>query len=266
MELYLGTGGYSNDDWLGLLYPANCKPADYLRHYAVHFNAVELNSSFYAIPGIKAFQGMINKSQSRMRFSIKAHQSITHSRDATPDTYQRLLESIQPLRDVGMLGPILLQFPYSFPRNPQNRLYLQQVISQLTDVTVAVEFRHASWDNAEVRDAFKKAAVTWVSVDYPVLSGLPQGGLHLTSSITYIRMHGRNTQTWWDGKSAAERHDYRYSSDELRPWVVDIVAHKAQLSQVYIMMQNTTKGHAIHNLGMLRDLFAEHAIEAPVHL
>lgn len=266
MELYLGTGGYSNDDWLGLLYPQNAKPAAYLGYYAQHFNAVELNSSFYAIPGIKAFEGMLKKSQSRLRFAIKAHQSITHSRDANPDTYQRLLESIQPLRDAGMLGPILLQFPYSFPRNPENRLYLQEVLRQLGGSTVAVEFRHASWDNPTVREAFHKAAVTLVSVDYPPLSGLPQPGLQLTSSIAYIRMHGRNSKTWWDGKSAAERHDYRYSSDELRPWVLDIVAHKEQLSQVYLMMQNTTKGHAIDNLRMLRDLFAEEGIEAPVYL
>ena len=27
MELYLGTGGYSNDDWLGLLYPEGTKSA-----------------------------------------------------------------------------------------------------------------------------------------------------------------------------------------------------------------------------------------------
>ena len=57
MELYLGTGGYSNDDWIGLLYPAGTKPNDYLKVYAQHFNAVELNSSFYAIPGLKGLSG-----------------------------------------------------------------------------------------------------------------------------------------------------------------------------------------------------------------
>ncbi len=79
MELYLGTGGYSNDDWLGLLYPEGAKSADYLNIYAQHFNAVELNSSFYNIPGTKAFAGMVRKSEGRVRFAVKLHRSMTSS-------------------------------------------------------------------------------------------------------------------------------------------------------------------------------------------
>ncbi len=51
MELYLGTGGHANDDWLEPLYPEGTKLADYLKIYAQHFNTVGLNSSFYNIPG-----------------------------------------------------------------------------------------------------------------------------------------------------------------------------------------------------------------------
>ena len=62
MEIYLGTGGYTNDDWVGLLYPPEVKKDKWLELYAQQFNGVELNSSFYNVPGIKAFEGMLKKS------------------------------------------------------------------------------------------------------------------------------------------------------------------------------------------------------------
>jgi uncharacterized protein YecE (DUF72 family) len=261
VELYLGTGGYSNDDWLGLLYPSGTKSSDYLSIYAEHFNAVELNSSFYAIPGLKAFAGMVEKSKSKLRFSIKIPQEMTHQRKADAELYQRLFESVAPLREVGMLGPFLAQFPYAFHRTAENRLYLKELVERFKSELLAVEFRHWSWDNPEVREAFKEAGVIWVSVDYPQLRGLPKSGLHVTSDIAYIRMHGRNKDNWWEGKDASERHDYQYSLEELRPWVRQIAEQAEQLSQVYLMMQNTTKGHALKNLEMLKSLFAEAGLE-----
>lgn len=266
MELYLGTGGYSNDDWLGLLYPSGTKPARYLEIYAQHFNGVELNSSFYAIPGIKAFEGMVRKSGARVRFAVKVHQSITHSRDADEAMYQRLLESVEPLREVGMLGALLVQFPYSFKRTRENRIYLKDLLDRLASERVAVEFRHDSWDTEQVREGFRAVGQTFVSVDYPSLRGLPSSGLQVTSDTIYIRMHGRNAAKWWDGKNASERHDYRYSPDELRPWVQQLKACEDEVAQIYLMMQNTTKGHAIENLRMLRTLFSEVGLDASVNL
>ena len=264
MELYLGTGGYSNDDWLGLLYPEGTKSADYLKIYAQHFNAVELNSSFYNIPGIKAFAGMVRKSEGRVLFAVKLHRSMTHSRDADEETYKRMLESVHPLREAGMLGPFLAQFPYSFHRTADNRKYLLDLIKHFEGERLALEFRTDDWDLDEVRESLKEFGLITVSVDYPPLPGLPASGLHITSDTAYIRLHGRNEKTWWDGKSAAARHDYLYTPDELKGWALAIDEHKDALSQVYLLLQNTTKGHALKNLAMLKELFDEVGLGAPI--
>ncbi len=268
MELYLGTGGYSNDDWLGIFYPEGTKSGDYLGHYAEHFNAVELNSSFYNIPGIKAFAGMVKKSGSRVRFAVKLHGSMTHSRDADEGLYPRLFESVAPLREAGMLGPFLAQFPYSFHRTPENRVYLKSLTERFVAAgeTLALEFRTAEWHVPEVYEALSSAGLVAVSVDYPQLPKMPKPELLVTSSTAYIRLHGRNEEKWYGGKSAAERHDYLYTPDELRPWVTDIVTKEGQLEQVYVLFQNTTKGHALKNLQMMRHLFAEHGVDAPISL
>ncbi len=257
MEVYLGTGGYANDDWVGLLYPEGSKPGDWLRTYAQHFNAVELNSSFYAIPGVKVFAGMLAKSEGRVRFAVKLHQSMTHTRDAEAGLYTRLRESVAPLREAWVLGPFLAQFPYAFKRTPANLLYLQELAQRFEGEVLAVEFRHASWDRSAVREALTKAGLAWVGVDLPALPGLPKPTFYVTTEVAYIRTHGRNTATWWAGKTAAERHDYLYDADELRHWVAEVMARSDELTQLYWLLQNTTNGHALKNAVTVRELLAE---------
>lgn len=101
-------------------------------------------------------------------------------------------------------------------------------------------------------------------MDYPPLPNLPKPELLQTSDSAYIRLHGRNEKTWYGGKSAAERHDYLYSKDELSGWVQEILG--AELEQVYVMFLNTTKGHALKNLKMVGELFAEAGVDAPISL
>lgn len=257
VELYLGTGGYSNEDWVGLLYPEGSKPGEWLKLYARYFNAVELNSSFYAIPGIKAFAGMVAKSEGKVRFAVKLHQSMTHTRDAEAELYVRLRQSVSPLRDAGVLGPFLAQFPYAFKRTPANRRYLKELAQRFEGEALAIEFRHASWDEPEVRAAFAEAGLIWVSVDLPPLPGLPAPALYATTEVAYLRMHGRNRAAWWSGKTAAERHDYLYDADELRPWIAEVLARADSLAQLYWFWQNTTKGHALKNAVMVQDLLVE---------
>ena len=45
-RIYLGTGGYSDTDLLGTLYPTGTKKTDFLREYAKQYGAVEINSTF----------------------------------------------------------------------------------------------------------------------------------------------------------------------------------------------------------------------------
>lgn len=264
MELYLGTGGYSNEDWVGQLYPPEAKKDQWLSIYSQSFNAVELNSSFYNIPGIKAFEGMVKKSEGRVHWAVKIHQAMTHERNADDEDYKRLFESVAPLRNAGVLGPFLAQFPQSFHRTPENRKYFASLAERFADKELApgglaVEFRHNSWNNQEVREAFQKAGLVWTSTDYPPLPGLPKNQLHLTREIAYIRLSGRNKEKWYEGKDQSERHDYRYTKEELSFWVRSLVeaSEQEQISQAWFIFNNTTKGHALENIRVLRELLQE---------
>lgn len=264
MKLLIGTGGYTNEDWLGLIYPEGTKQPDFLSIYSRYFNAVEVNSSFYAIPGEKAFAGMLRKTDGKTMFTVKLNKVFTHERNYTEDDVQRMILSPKPIREAGMLGPFLAQFPYSFKRTPEHRKYLQHLVTAFEGHPLAIEFRHASWLKDEVLEAFRELGILWVSADYPPMDGLPPYQVQASAKTAYIRLHGRNQETWWEGQSASDRHDYRYSEEEIQDIAAQIAALK-DVDTLYLFFQNTTKGHALFNYQTLKDALGQHdlVVEIP---
>ncbi|GMA17199.1 DUF72 domain-containing protein [Deinococcus metallilatus] len=254
MRVWIGCGGYTNDDWTapGLIYEGVKKDA-YLETYSHYFDAVELNSSFYAIPGIKAFEGMVRKSGGRTRFAVKLNKVFTHERTPTDADFDRMLQSPEPLREAGVMGPYLAQFPYSFHRTGDNRKYLLGLAERFAGHELAVELRHASWDKPEVREGMAEHGLIWVSPDYPPVGGMPEPQVHVTTDVGYLRLHGRNKGSWWEGQSASERHDYLYTRAEMDEWAEKIALVADDLSELYVFFENTTRGHALKNIPMLRE-------------
>ena len=88
----------------------------------------------------------------------------------------------------------------------------------------------------------------------------------LTSPTAYVRMHGRNAETWnVRGGSAAERFDYLYSDEELAEWVPQLKELADQAEQAYVVFNNNNrsrvggreKAQAPTNAEMLRDQLAQ---------
>jgi uncharacterized protein YecE (DUF72 family) len=96
--------------------------------------------------------------------------------------------------------------------------------------------------------------------------------LAVTSPLVYVRMHGRNADTWnVRGRSAAERFDYLYSDEELREWVEPLQELAGQAEQAYVVFNNNNRSpsgdggfvaQAAANAFQLRKLLAE--AEVPV--
>lgn len=249
MNIYLGTGGYSDADLVGALYPKNTKRQDFLAQYANFYNAVEINSSFYAPLGQKAFLGMLQKSCGKLRFCVKLHQDFSHTLIANNDRAKAFLQAVMPIMESGKLGALLLQFPASFQRTLDNRMYLDKVVRWFDSVPLAVEFRSPSWHIDKVVSQFHERELIMVGVDYPCVQGLPKTALYITHKIAYLRLHGRNLG-WWSAKNTAERHDYLYSQAQMQNLAHAIMAHNVQ--DFYIFFQNTTKAQAVQNIAMLR--------------
>lgn len=249
-HIYIGTGGYSDTDLLGTLYPLGSAKADFLHHYSRHYDTVEINSTFHAPIGIKALQGMLAKAAGRLRFSIKLHQDFSHKRTATAEQARQFLKALQPLIEQNALATLFVQFPHTFERTPINRIYLAQLTEWFADYPLSIEFRHTSWHIPSVWQAFtQKPNLIWCNVDYPANIGLPAFQFQPNQPTAYLRLHGRNPH-WWQVDSAQARHDYRYSEAELTQLAQHIVGQP--FDELYLYFQNTTQSHSFYNIATLK--------------
>ncbi len=254
-ELRIGTSGYDYPDWKGPFYPSDLDRADFLGFYSSRFSTVELNFSYYRMPTRAQLAGLLKRSGGGLDFSIKAHGSLTHKVDtaAWKGAAHEYAESLAPLAEAGRLTAVLFQFPFSFHYTPENRRYLDYLLAELHELPRVVEFRNAEWLNTRVFDALRERGVGFCAVDAPQLKGLPAAIDIVTSSLAYLRFHGRNELNWW-GSDAAARFNYLYSSDELKSWVGRLASmlRSAEIMRVYF--NNHPYGQAARNAAMLTQL------------
>jgi uncharacterized protein YecE (DUF72 family) len=139
--LFLGCPVWACADWRGSLFPAHVQSAELLAHYAQCFNAVEGNSSFYALPSARHIAQWRAATSDDFRFCFKFPRRISHElqlRHAAPET-QEFLQRIAPLG--ARLGPIMLQLGPKF--SPAYLPDLQRYLDTLSaEFHYAVEVRH----------------------------------------------------------------------------------------------------------------------------
>lgn len=143
-HLYLGTSGWSYKSWGGAFYPAGLSSGDYLSHYVRHFRAIEIDSTFYAIPRLQTVQRWHRTAPDEFLFCPKFPRIITHEKmlsEAGPET-ALFLNTMDALSE--HLGPLILQFEYKFSPDYFNALqaYLQSLPAKYR---YAVEVRNPKW-------------------------------------------------------------------------------------------------------------------------
>jgi len=156
-KIYAGTSGWAYANWKPAFYPPKLPSKKFLEHYATRLNSVEVNMTFRRFASEKLQQGWIGCTPPGFRFSIKAHQNITHVkrlREAAEFT-RSFLVSLQPLAGAGKLGTVLFQLP---PFLKHDQALLEDFLGLLPQgVRSTFEFRHPSWFCDEVYAALRKA-------------------------------------------------------------------------------------------------------------
>src|SRR5262245_30475333 len=115
----VGIAGWSYPDWEGTVYPRTKGRGFHpLAYLAPHVDAVEVNSSFYALPDVRHVErwAAIAAPHADLVFTAKLHRDLTHEAwSATrPGTLAALLAALEPLRAAGRLVALLAQFPIGF--------------------------------------------------------------------------------------------------------------------------------------------------------
>ena len=131
----IGTGG-----WAYFQVPE----MDSLTAYSKAFNFVEVNSTFYTIPGINEVTSWRKRVKSDFEFSVRCHQDLTHiySLKPIPESYQILNKMLRICKtlDANILH---IQTPSKFKITPSKLNSIRDLLSsfQFKGIRLAWEIR-----------------------------------------------------------------------------------------------------------------------------
>ncbi len=155
-KLYAGTSGYSYPSWKPHFYPQNVPSSRFLNYYASRLNLVEVNYTFRQIAKASTFEKWLAATPDGFLFSPKAHQKITHIlKLKNAQEFTRLfLDSLQPLRAAGRLGPVLFQLPPTLKADAERLSEFVQALPKSDRYTF--EFRNETWFATEILDILRR--------------------------------------------------------------------------------------------------------------
>ncbi len=253
--LYVGTSGYSYDDWIGPYYPEGIGKTEMLPFYAREFKTTKINYTYYRMPSARTLADMTAHVPDDFVFSIKASKELTHEREAQdPALFGRFTAAPVPLIESGKLGCVPAQFPNSFKPSAANRDYLKQFRDQMGDLPVAIEFRNAGWISDETMDLLRANRLGYCCVDEPHLKGLIPPIAVATAPVAYVRFHGRNYKDWWQHDEAWQRYSYSYPTEELQEWVPKIEALTQAAPTTFIYTNNHYRGQSVDTVRQIKAL------------
>ena len=270
-DIRVGPAGWSYPDWRGRVYPEGAGTKfDTLALVAKYFDTAEINSSFYHPPSPDTARSWLRRIEHNPNFifTAKLYRTFTHERGKATNEDEKLFRAgLDPLMEAGKLGAVLIQFPWSFKNEIEERNYLNQVVARFKEYPLVVELRHESWNNPRVLQTLEDLGVGLCDIDQPLFSNSIKPSAEVTSSIGYIRLHGRNYQNWFrEEANVVERYDYLYSRDELEPWLNRIREVSGKAKQTFVIANNHARGQSLVNAFEILAELEEERVPGPAKL
>ncbi|MGD2155067.1 MAG: DUF72 domain-containing protein [Gemmatimonadales bacterium] len=238
-KYHIGTQGWSYPDWRGPFYPEGTPSSQYLSVYAKAFSAVEVDSSFYAVPPASHFLGWQDRTPESFRFALKLPGELTHELRLRggDEVLKTFCERAELLED--KLGVILVQLPPDF--TPADRPALESFLRRLPPgIEFAVEFRHPDWLEERTYDALRSAGVAHALSDGPWIERerLMEAALSPTAQLAYFRWLG-------DRPQLADYSQARFDrSAEILGWSRVLRELSGQVREIYGFYNNHYEGHS----------------------
>ncbi|HAV40887.1 MAG TPA: hypothetical protein DCW97_00535 [Acidobacteria bacterium] len=268
-KYYVGTAGWSYEDWEGIVYPEvkgrGFHPLSYLAGF---IDLVEINSTFYRPASVSMAYSWLKRLQAYPDFllTVKLLQVFTHQREnISPQLTDEFKRGITPLAVNQRLAAILIQFPWSFINSDENREYLEKLLLLFSDFPLALEVRHSSWDQPEFYNYLQEKSVAFCNIDQPVFHrSIKPSALVTNPDFSYVRLHGRNYQDWFkEGAGRDDRYNYLYSNDELEDWVGRIKKLAEGSNRVFVITNNHYRGQALANALQIKNMLTGEKFNIP---
>lgn len=295
-RIVVGTSSWADPGFVEEWYPQGLAARERLAYYAERFEAVEVNSTFYAVPAARTVRRWAEQTPAAFTFDVKVHRLLSrHAAEAgtLPAKLRRgarvdeggrvllderleaalageLLAAVEPLG--GKLATFLLQLTPAFePR--RNRLdELAPLAARLNErAPLAIELRNRFWLTEErVEETlgwFEDHDVAFVCIDGPHGSSaptvMPQLDAATREDVAYLRAHGRNLQGYLRGRSVPERFAYRYEDRELEELGERAQDLAQEAANVRLMFNNNRGSDAPEAAARMRELLGQSTAARP---
>ena len=270
-RIVVGTSSWADPGFVEDWYPPGLPPGRRLAWYAEHFEAVELNSSFYSVPHPHVVSRWAAQTPPGFSFDVKLHRLLSRHaagpESLPPDLREgvettargrvvltpaleraladRFVEAVAPLEGAGKFRAFLLQLTPAFSPRANRLEELDALIERLAPRPVAVELRNRGW----VRDQrlettlgyLAERAAAFVCVDAPPgdhLTIMPAVDAATRADFAYLRLHGRNTDGYLTGKTVAERFGWEYGEDELQEIAGRVRGLSQEVPEIRVFFNN----------------------------
>src|SRR3954469_22533383 len=289
-RITVGTSSWADPGFVEEWYPPDLAARDRLAWYAERFDAVEVNSTFYALPQQGTVARWAQITPASFTFDVKLHRLL--SRHAAPleslppelrhgartggrgrvildaglerAMAEATLRTVEPLVAAGKLTSFLLQLTPAFSPHDHRLDEIQPVINALAPIPVAVELRHRGWlGGKRLEDTlrwYEDANAAFVCVDMPqgdAPTMVPAVDAVTRDDLAYFRAHGRNAEGYLKGKSVAERFGYQYSGDEMQELAGRVRTLADLAGDVRTMFNNNRGADAPNSARQLKELLGQ---------
>jgi uncharacterized protein YecE (DUF72 family) len=288
----------------GVFYPDQADSAEErLGYYASRFPIVEVDATYYALPSRRTAELWVERTPPDFTFDIKAHALMTGQPTETkrlpkdlraalpaelaekPRIYAKdlpdelrdqvwtwFIDGIEPLKEAGQLGSILLQYPRWFFTSSENRAAIEEATGRLRDAGMlgVVEFRSASWFNEKNIDrtlaflADRKIPLVVVDGPQGFKSSVPAVLEAPSPDLALVRFHGRRSATWEArGIQTVERFRYLYDRDELAEWAPRVREIAARSKETHVLFNNCYANYGATNALELAQVLLDLEVSQP---
>lgn len=245
MSVLVGASGWQYSSWRGVFYPPGLPQARWLEQYAASFRTVEVNNTFYRLPGRDTFEHWADRTPDDFVVTVKASRYLTHVRRLHDpgEPVERLMTAAAGLG--GKLGAVLLQLPPDLRARHDD---LDRTLSCFPSGTrVAVEPRHESWFDDDLRALLGRHDAALCLADR---YSRPVTPMWRTASWGYLRMH--------EGRGSAHPC---YGRTALKSWAGRLAQLFSPDDDVYVYFNNDPRGCAVRDAKRFAATLAEAGLE-----
>ncbi len=259
MSILIGTQGWNYAAWVGPFYPPGTRASEYLSTYARAFGAVEVDSSFYAVPELRVVRAWAERTPTEFTFALKMPKEVTHKHrlcDAD-DLVREFLDRARQLRS--KLGPILLQMGPDFA--PDELPALAQFVLKLPDdLRFAVELRRKEWMGSDVLPhllellAHHGIALALSDGKWIARETMLELAERATADFLYVRWLGPDRDITDYSRVQFDR------SEEIGAWA-EVLKNVANTKEIFGFFNNHFAGHSPASAREMQGLLGQEPVD-----